>query len=82
MFDPEGAEIYLKSASRYIISGTETTFATVVEAAARQGETAIGYRLEEYAHDAGKGYGVHVNPPKSEKVKLDQLDKVIVLAED
>lgn len=82
MFDPEGAEIYLKPASRYIKTGSETTFASIVEAAARQGETAIGYRLDEFAHDADKGYGVHVNPPKAEKVKLDGLDKVIVLAED
>ena len=82
MFDPEGAEIYLKPASHYIQSGSETTFATVVEAAARLGETAIGYRLDEYAHDAEKGYGVHVNPPKLEKVILDSQDKVIVLAED
>ncbi len=81
MFDPEGAEIYLKPAARYIISGNETNFASIIEAAARLGETAIGYRLDEFAHDPVKGYGVHVNPPKSEAIKLDNRDKIIVLAE-
>lgn len=81
MFDPEGAEIYLKPASRYVLSDKETTFAYIVEAASRLGETAIGYRLEELAHEADKGYGVHVNPPKNKTIKLDGLDKVIVLAE-
>ena len=81
MFDPEGAEIYLKPATRYIQSGKETTFASIVEAASRLGETAIGFRLEEFAHEADKGYGVHVNPPKQGSIKLDDLDKIIVLAD-
>jgi ABC-type transporter Mla MlaB component len=81
MFDPEGAEIYLKPATRYILSGKETTFASIVEAASRIGETAIGYRLEEFAHEADKGYGVHINPPKNGTIKLNEHDKVIVLAE-
>jgi ion channel POLLUX/CASTOR len=82
MFDPEGAEIYLKPASRYILPGMEVTFASVVEAASRLGESAIGYRLVEFSHDAEKGYGVHVNPAKSKSIKLDNQDKVIVLAEN
>ncbi|HEX7556885.1 MAG TPA: NAD-binding protein [Leptolinea sp.] len=82
LFDPEGAEIYLKPAERYITPGKEITFSTVVEAAARLGETAIGYRLDEFSHDAEKGYGVHVNPLKQNLIKLDVADKVIVLAEN
>jgi ion channel POLLUX/CASTOR len=82
LFDPEGAEIYLKPASRYVIAGEEVAFTTVMEAAARIGETAIGYRLEEFSHDAEKGYGVHVNPPKLTRLKFSQVDKVIVLAEN
>ena len=81
LFDPEGAEIYLKPASRYIIPGKEVVFSTVVEAAARMGETAIGFRLDEFSHDSEKGYGVHVNPAKQDRIKLGQADKVIVLAE-
>ncbi|NMB53605.1 MAG: potassium transporter TrkA [Leptolinea sp.] len=82
LFDPEGAEIYLKPAHHYILPGKEASFASVVEAAARKGETAIGYKLDEFSHDVGKGYGVHVNPAKSEKIRFSDLDKVIVLAEN
>lgn len=82
LFDPEGAEIYLKPASRYIIPGKEVAYSTVVEAASRMGETAIGYRLDEFSHDSEKGYGVHVNPSKQVQIKFGQFDKVIVLAEN
>lgn len=82
MFDPEGAEIYIKPASRYVLSGKDVSFATIVESASRLGETAIGYKLEAFAHNAEKGYGVHVNPQKNEIIRLDGQDRVIVLAEN
>ena len=46
LLSPEGAEIHLKSAANYLQPGTPANFATVIEAAARRGETAIGYRLQ------------------------------------
>lgn len=81
LFDPEGAELYLKAAGDYVATGKPVTFATVVEAARRQGEVALGYRIAKDAGDAGKRYGVRVNPPKGEKVTLGEEDRVIVLAE-
>ncbi|MGC8855878.1 MAG: CASTOR/POLLUX-related putative ion channel, partial [Anaerolineae bacterium] len=44
LFDPEGAEIYLKPADEYVVTGVPVSFYTVVEAARRRGHTAIGYR--------------------------------------
>jgi len=82
IFDPEGSEIYLKPASDYIALGEPVNFYTVVEAAKRRGETAIGYRLEKEAGDAGKSYGVHTNPKKSGQVVFTSADKVIVIAEE
>jgi hypothetical protein len=82
IFDPEGAEIYLKPISDYVSLGESINFYTVVEAARRRGETAIGYRLEKEAGDAGKSYGVHTNPKKSEQVIFTSEDKLIVIAED
>jgi hypothetical protein len=64
IFDPEGAEIYLKPIGDYV-HGTARQLYTVVEAAKRRGETAIGYRLMSESHDADKAYGVHTNPKKS-----------------
>ena len=82
IFDPEGAEIYLKPISDYVATGQAVNFYTVVEAAWQRGETALGYRVLAEVDDAGKGYGVHLNPKKSEKVIFAPDDKVIVIAEN
>ena len=82
LFDAEGSEIYLKPAGDYVAEGREVNFYTVAEAARRRGESAIGYRLERYAGDSARAYGVRVNPPKSEPVTFQPEDKIIVLAED
>jgi voltage-gated potassium channel Kch len=82
IFDPEGAEIYLKPVSDYVAVGKPVNFYTVVEAARRRGETPLGYRLSAEANDAGKAYGVHTNPKKSETVVFTPEDKVIVIAEE
>jgi hypothetical protein len=62
IFDPEGAEIYLKPVSDYVSPGTPVSFYTVVEAARRRGETTLGYRITAESNDASKSYGVHTNP--------------------
>ena len=80
LFDSDGAEIYLRPAADYVQPGRTVTYATVVEAARRYGEVAIGYRLRAESGDADRAYGVHVNPAKSSQVTLGEPDKVIVLA--
>lgn len=82
LFDPEGSELYLKPVGDYIALDTPVNFYTLLEAARRRGQVAIGYRLKAEARDAEKMYGVHVNPKKSEKVKFTDEDKLIVLAEN
>jgi hypothetical protein len=57
-------------------------FYTVVEAARQRGETPLGYRITAEVSDAGKAYGVHTNPKKSETVTFAPEDKIIVIAED
>jgi voltage-gated potassium channel Kch len=81
LFAAEGSEIYLRPAEDYLANGRPTTFATIVEAARRRGETAIGYRLRSEFGDASKNYGVRVNLPKSTPVEPQPGDRVIVLAE-
>jgi ion channel POLLUX/CASTOR len=81
LFDAEGSEIYLRPVGDYVVTGRPVSVATVVEAAQRLGEVAIGYRIRSEASDASKAYGVHVNPRKSSQVTFDPADKVIVLAE-
>jgi len=82
LFDPEGAEIYMKSADLYVRTGKPVNFYTVVESARRKGEVAIGYRIASSAHDVDRSYGVMVNPNKSELITFDPNDRIIVLAND
>jgi voltage-gated potassium channel Kch len=81
IFDPDGSEIYLKPASEYVKLNTPVNFYTIVEAAARKGEVAMGYRLKAFASQAEKAYGVRVNPDKAEKVTFSTEDKIVVLSE-
>lgn len=81
LFDPDGAEIYLKPVDRYVLPGNAMTFHTVVESARRQGEIAIGYRIAAQGRDVSRAYGVKVNPLKSEHVTFAPEDKIIVVAE-
>ncbi len=81
LFDPEGAEIYLKPVIDYVETGAPMSFATLLEAARRRGEVAMGYRKMKDASDAAKAYGIHLNPDKSQKVEWEAGDKVIVLAD-
>ena len=82
LFKAEGSEVYLKSARDYVALKREVNFYTLIESARKRGEVAIGYRLERYATDSNRAYGVRVNPPKSEMVTFQDEDKIIVLAED
>jgi hypothetical protein len=82
LFDPDGSEIYLKSAADYVETGHPVNFYTVLESARRRGEVAIGYRLADLAYEAAYAYGVFVNPKKSETLTFSVDDRIIVLAED
>jgi voltage-gated potassium channel Kch len=82
MFDPEGSELYLKPADRYVTPGATVNFYTVLESARRKGEIAIGYRLRAKAGDPAAAYGVVVNPLKSVPIMLGDRDSVIVVAEN
>lgn len=81
LFDPDGSEVYIKPAAQYVATGTPVTIDTLVEAARRRGEVAIGYRLMAHTGDADRGYGVVINPDKDAQVTLGEDDRVIVLAE-
>ncbi len=82
LFDAAGSEIYMRPAEHYATAGKEVTFATIVEAARRRDEAAVGYRTRDGDTDAERNFGVHVNPHKSETFTIAPGDRVIVLAED
>ena len=82
LLDADGSEIYLRPVEWYVRAGEEVTFATIVAGAIRRGETALGYRVAALSRSAEDGYGVRVNPSKSERFVATSGDRVVVLAED
>jgi hypothetical protein len=75
LFDPDGAEIYVRPSNYYVRDVPGHTFATVVESARRRNEVAIGYRIAE----PPDGHGIVLNPAKDEPMPL--IDRVVVLAD-
>lgn len=80
LFSSTGCEIYLKPADLYVSPGTSVEFYTVLEAARRRGETAIGFRLAAHIHDAERNNGITLNPTKTERISYGLDDTIIVLA--
>jgi len=82
LFDADGSEIYIKPVTEYISTGQPVNFYTILESAARKNEVAIGYRRISEARNANLGYGVVVNPRKSDLISFTDKDMVIVLSEN
>ncbi len=82
LFQADGSEIYLKPVNRYVKTGIELDFYTVVASATELGETAIGYRITSLSGEAETHYGVTLNPSKSNQLKFTDDDFIIVLSED
>jgi voltage-gated potassium channel Kch len=81
LIDPEGSELYLKPAGEYVEPDSPLKFYTVVAAARRRGEVAVGYRVAAEAGNQSKNYGVRLNPYKSRRITFAEGDRLIVLAE-
>jgi voltage-gated potassium channel Kch len=81
LFSSVGSEVYLNPVEQYLTPGAEVDFYTVLEAARRRGETALGFRISADARKAERSYGVKVNPKKTERRTYLPGDKIIVLAE-
>ncbi|WP_203909109.1 CASTOR/POLLUX-related putative ion channel [Rhizocola hellebori] len=79
LFDAQGSDMYVEPAGNYLIAGAKANFATVIEAARRRGETAVGYRVQSHAKKP-PAYGIVLNPDKTEPLSLHPGDQVVVLA--
>lgn len=78
LFEPGGAEIHLRPVADYVWPGVQVDFHTVVEAARRRGDVAIGYRVGGQALTP-PAYGVVLNPDKSGPLTFAEDDRIIVL---
>ncbi|MFF7051810.1 NAD-binding lipoprotein [Streptomyces griseorubiginosus] len=79
LFSAGGTQIHLCPAADYVVTGHETSFATVVAAARARGECAVGYRSQADARRA-PGYGLRLNPPKAHRRRWSAGDEVVVIA--
>ena len=77
LLDEDGSEFYRKPIGRYVKPGKEVNFYTLVSAAARYGEVAVGYQKVD-----GTSLTTVCNPLKSEKITFQPGDALIVIAED
>ncbi|MFJ1967270.1 NAD-binding lipoprotein [Streptomyces sp. NPDC087903] len=78
VFATRGGALALRAAHHYVLPGREASFATVVRAALRRGECAIGYRTHapsaNHPHD-----GIHLCPHKRMRRVWSAEDEVLVL---
>jgi voltage-gated potassium channel Kch len=81
LFSPEGSEVYLKPVGQYVTLERPVNFYTVVEAAQRRGESAIGYRRRAMAQSMAQDYGVVLNPPKDQPIQFREQDVIIVVSQ-
>ena len=83
LLNEAGSEFYMRPAGNYVALDRPVRFYTVVEAARRRGEVAIGYARRRAATAEPKNPdGVVVNPRKAERVTFGLDDRVIVLARE
>ncbi|MFC8763747.1 NAD-binding lipoprotein [Streptomyces sp. NPDC057193] len=73
LFSPAGNAVRLRPATDYVPEGTEAPFAMLIEAAGRQGATALGYR-------PGDSRVPLLNPPKTGARRWSCEDTLIVVA--
>jgi len=82
LLEPNGCEIYLKPISNYIQLQKPVSFYTLMKAAQKKREIAIGYRCSNQGTTEFQGYGIVLNPPKSTPIQFSERDRLIVIGED
>ena len=82
LFNSDGSEIYIKPVSDYITTGNKVNFYTIIEAARKKNEVAIGYKVVAEESDPSKGYGIYINPKKSEMITTSFGDGIILISQE
>jgi hypothetical protein len=74
------SNLYFHPVADYVRLGEKVDWATVVAAAVRCGETAIGYVVDKSRRDEDQNYGVFLNPAKKDVRAYQEADQLIVIA--
>lgn len=78
--DARDTDLYFEPAGDYVRLGVPVTWATVVAAASRRHQTAIGYVVHAQRLSEKDGYGVYLNPAKSSQRTYQDGDQIVVIA--
>ena len=81
LLSESGSEIYLKNVKDYIRLSGPVNFYTVLEAASRKNDLAIGYKIVSEENNNSKNFGIYLNPDKSANINFSAGDSIIVLSE-
>ncbi len=81
LLSKSGSEIYLKNIEDYIKLSGPVNFYTVLEAASRRNDLAIGYKIISEENNSSKNFGICLNPDKSAAINFSAGDSLIVLSE-
>jgi hypothetical protein len=84
LFNSEGSEIYIKPVEEYVDITNPINFFTVVESAKskKKSEIAIGYKISRNDANSSIKFDIVLNPKKSELIRFQPQDYIIVIAED
>jgi ion channel POLLUX/CASTOR len=81
LLSESGSEIYLKNVEEYVRLSGPVNFYTVLEAASRKNDLAIGYKIISEENNNSKNFGIYLNPYKSANINFSAGDSIIVLSE-
>ena len=74
--DARDTDLYFEPAGDYVQLDVPVSWVTVVAAAARRRQTAIGYVVHDQRFDEKRGYGVYLNPAKSSVTAYRERDQI------
>ena len=78
LLDTEGSELYMRPVENFVKTDKEVSFDTVIEAAYRKHCVVLGYRKP----DIPEKNGIVTCPRRSDRIKFEKGDTLILLAED
>jgi hypothetical protein len=83
VFQEDGSEIYVKSASLYFESlPVDVSFADLMRMAQKREEVCLGVKIQSLEADLQKNFGVKLIPEKNTRYHIQAEDALVVVAVD
>jgi voltage-gated potassium channel Kch len=82
LLSSDGSEIRLHPAEWYVALGVPVDFNTVIAAAAKHFDSALGFSIASQKKIDHRLFGVTLNPNRTQKVVFEPGDRIVVLTND